>query len=73
MGVSLTSEQAAALTHDIVWMENAVVNGETVLVPVLYLANANNRLAANGGLVQGSDVTLSASLPSVATSSTSAP
>ncbi|WP_256662999.1 hemagglutinin repeat-containing protein [Pseudomonas sp. 91RF] len=58
VGVSLTSEQVAALTHDIVWMENAEVNGEQVLVPVLYLANANNRLAANGALIQGKDVTL---------------
>ncbi|EJL96298.1 hemagluttinin repeat protein, partial [Pseudomonas sp. GM102] len=58
LGVSLTSEQVAALTHDIVWMENAEVNGEKVLVPVLYLANANNRLAANGALIQGNDVTL---------------
>ncbi|WP_245222849.1 DUF637 domain-containing protein, partial [Pseudomonas gingeri] len=58
LGVSLTSEQVAALTHDIVWMENQTVNGEPVLVPVLYLANANNRLAANGALVQGKDMTL---------------
>ncbi|MGF6362632.1 filamentous hemagglutinin [Pseudomonas frederiksbergensis] len=58
LGVSLTSEQVAALTHDIVWMENAEVNGEQVLVPVLYLANANNRLADNGALIQGRDVTL---------------
>nr|WP_256662578.1 MULTISPECIES: hemagglutinin repeat-containing protein [unclassified Pseudomonas] len=58
LGVSLSSEQVAALTHDIVWMENVEVNGEQVLVPVLYLANANNRLAANGALIQGSDVTL---------------
>ncbi|WP_259696203.1 hemagglutinin repeat-containing protein, partial [Pseudomonas brassicacearum] len=58
LGVSLTSEQVAALTHDIVWMKNVEVNGEQVLVPVLYLANANNRLAANGALIQGSDVTL---------------
>ncbi|NWE49692.1 hemagglutinin repeat-containing protein, partial [Pseudomonas gingeri] len=58
LGVTLTSEQVAALTHDIVWMENATVNGEQVLVPVLYLANANNRLAANGALIQGSDVTV---------------
>ncbi|NWD48162.1 hemagglutinin repeat-containing protein [Pseudomonas gingeri] len=58
LGVSLTSEQVAALTHDIVWMENQTVNGEQVLVPVLYLANANNRLAANGALIQGDDVTL---------------
>jgi filamentous hemagglutinin len=58
VGVSLTAEQVAALTHDIVWMENEVVDGQTVLVPVLYLANANNRLAPNGALIQGSDVTL---------------
>ncbi|TWC13361.1 MULTISPECIES: hemagglutinin repeat-containing protein [unclassified Pseudomonas] len=56
--MSLTSEQVAALTHDIVWMENAEVNGEQVLVPVLYLANANSRLAANGALIQGRDVSL---------------
>ena len=58
LGVSLTAEQVAALTHDIVWMESAVVDGQTVLVPVLYLANANNRLAPDGALIQGSDVTL---------------
>ncbi|WP_123416456.1 hemagglutinin repeat-containing protein [Pseudomonas brassicacearum] len=58
MGVTLTSEQVAALTHDIVWLEEHEVNGEKVLVPVLYLAQANNRLAPNGALVQGGDVTL---------------
>ncbi|MDU9026236.1 S-layer family protein, partial [Pseudomonas corrugata] len=58
LGVSLTGEQVAALTHDIVWMESQTVNGQQVLVPVLYLANANHRLAANGALIQGSDVTL---------------
>ena len=35
VGVSLTSEQVAALTHDIVWMEDQVVDGQHVLVPVL--------------------------------------
>ncbi|SCZ33483.1 MULTISPECIES: DUF637 domain-containing protein [unclassified Pseudomonas] len=58
LGVSLTAEQVAALTHDIVWMETRTVNNEQVLVPVLYLAQANNRLAANGALIQGSDVSL---------------
>ncbi|SDS84781.1 filamentous hemagglutinin [Pseudomonas asplenii] len=58
VGVSLTSEQVAALTHDIVWMEKQVVNGEEVLVPVLYLAQANNRLSPNGALIQGADVNL---------------
>ncbi|WP_417695936.1 hemagglutinin repeat-containing protein [Pseudomonas sp.] len=58
LGVSLTAEQVAALTHDIVWMENRTVNNQQVLVPVLYLAQANNRLAPNGALIQGSDVSL---------------
>ncbi|MDD0994746.1 DUF637 domain-containing protein [Pseudomonas sp. TNT2022 ID1044] len=58
VGVTLTSQQVAALTHDIVWLEAHEVNGEKVLVPVLYLAQANNRLAPNGALIQGGDVTL---------------
>ncbi|UVM64148.1 DUF637 domain-containing protein [Pseudomonas sp. B21-010] len=58
LGVSLTAEQVAALTHDIVWMENRTVNNQQVLVPVLYLAQANHRLAPNGALIQGSDVSL---------------
>ncbi|WP_122316857.1 filamentous hemagglutinin N-terminal domain-containing protein [Pseudomonas cichorii] len=58
VGVSLTSRQVAALTHDIVWLEEHEVNGEKVLVPVLYLAQANNRLAPNGALIAGNDVTL---------------
>ncbi|MGY2374322.1 two-partner secretion domain-containing protein [Pseudomonas sp. SDO524_S393] len=58
VGVTLTPQQVAALTHDIVWMEDQVVNGEHVLVPVLYMAQANNRLTADGALIQGKDVTL---------------
>ena len=58
LGVSLTAEQVAALTHDIVWMEEAEINGQKVLTPVLYLAQANNRLAPNGALIQGQDVSL---------------
>ncbi|WP_225594830.1 hemagglutinin repeat-containing protein [Pseudomonas sp. PDM22] len=58
VGVGLSAEQVAALTHDIVWLEEAEVNGEKVLVPVLYLAQAENRLAPTGALIQGQDVTL---------------
>lgn len=58
VGVSLTSEQVAALTHDIVWMEEREVTGEKVLVPVLYLAQAQDRLAPTGALIQGADVAL---------------
>ncbi|WLI04087.1 hemagglutinin repeat-containing protein [Pseudomonas sp. FP597] len=58
VGVSLTGEQVAALTHDIVWLEEHEVAGEKVLVPVLYLANADQRLASNGALIAGKDVNL---------------
>ncbi|MFC4860100.1 two-partner secretion domain-containing protein [Pseudomonas sp. MAHUQ-62] len=58
VGVGLSAAQVAALTHDIVWLEEHEVNGEKVLVPVLYLAQANNRLAPNGALIQGKDVAL---------------
>ncbi|MFC6693686.1 hemagglutinin repeat-containing protein [Pseudomonas lini] len=58
MGVSLTSQQVAALTHDIVWLEEHEVNGEKVLVPVLYLAQAEGRLGPTGALIAGNDVTL---------------
>src|SRR5690606_17259429 len=52
------AEQVAALTHDIVWMEEREIAGEKVLVPVLYLAQANDRLAPNGALIQGTDLAL---------------
>ncbi|MDG9853111.1 filamentous hemagglutinin N-terminal domain-containing protein [Pseudomonas nitroreducens] len=58
LGVGLSAEQVAALTHDIVWLEEATINGEKVLVPVLYLAQAEGRLAANGALIMGNDLSL---------------
>ncbi|WP_049866946.1 DUF637 domain-containing protein [Pseudomonas brassicacearum] len=58
VGVSLTSQQVAALTHDIVWLEEHEVNGEKVLVPVVYLAQAEGRLGPTGALIAGNDVTL---------------
>ncbi|WP_444439213.1 two-partner secretion domain-containing protein [Pseudomonas sp. A6] len=58
LGVALSAGQVAALTHDIVWLEEAEVNGRKVLVPVLYLAQAEHRLAPNGALIQGQDLAL---------------
>ncbi|WP_374979210.1 hemagglutinin repeat-containing protein [Pseudomonas solani] len=58
LGVSLSAAQVAALTHDIVWLEEHEVNGERVLVPVFYLAQTKGRLAPNGALIHGQDVTL---------------
>ncbi|WP_236211300.1 hemagglutinin repeat-containing protein [Metapseudomonas otitidis] len=57
-GIALSAEQVAALTHDIVWMEEQEVSGQKVLVPVLYLAQAKDRLAPSGALIQGRDVAL---------------
>nr|WP_231740083.1 DUF637 domain-containing protein [Pseudomonas composti] len=58
LGIALSAEQVAALTHDIVWMEEREVQGQKVLVPVLYLAQAEGRLAPGGALIQGRDVAL---------------
>ncbi|WP_178087271.1 DUF637 domain-containing protein [Pseudomonas sp. C27(2019)] len=58
LGISLTGEQVAALTHDIVWLEEREVQGEKVLVPILYLAQATDRVTPTGALIQGRDVAL---------------
>ncbi|WP_330210030.1 two-partner secretion domain-containing protein [Pseudomonas sp. AM4(2022)] len=58
LGVALTEQQVGALTHDIVWMENRVIEGQTVLVPVLYLAQADSRNVRGNSLIQGRDLNL---------------
>lgn len=60
VGVALTAQQVAALTHDIVWMEARQVQGQQVLVPVLYLAQAESRNLRGGSLVQARDINLMA-------------
>ena len=57
VGVSLTKEQIAALTSDIVWLVTENVNGEEVLVPQVYLANLKEKdLTQDGALITGTDV-----------------
>ena len=63
VGLALTPAQIAALSEDIIWLEEAVVNGERVLVPRLYLASAASLEAARstpGGstLSAGLDISL---------------
>ncbi|UYA60266.1 Putative large exoprotein involved in heme utilization or adhesion of ShlA/HecA/FhaA family [Pectobacterium sp. F1-1] len=41
LGVSLTPAQVANLSQSLVWWENIEVNGQTVLAPKLYLAQAD--------------------------------
>jgi len=57
-GIALTTEQTAALTHDIVWLEKQTIGDETVLAPVLYLAQAKDLLTPSGALLQGQDLNL---------------
>ncbi|WP_136069222.1 two-partner secretion domain-containing protein [Modicisalibacter radicis] len=58
VGVGLTADQTAALTHDIVWLENQVVDGRNVLVPVLYLAQVDERDVRGNSLIRGRDIEL---------------
>ncbi|MFJ1219043.1 hemagglutinin repeat-containing protein [Yersinia enterocolitica] len=59
LGTRLSAEQMAALTHNIVLMENREVAGQTVLVPVVYLAGVKpGDLQANGALIAAENITL---------------
>ncbi|MDI2111713.1 beta strand repeat-containing protein [Commensalibacter nepenthis] len=57
-GTALTSEQQAALDEDIVWYVPQVVDGQTVLVPKLYLSPKTDVLA--GAAIKGKDVSITA-------------
>ena len=61
-GVSLTKEQMAALTSDMVWLENTTVTvggrTYTVLYPRVYLKPSSLRLTADGSLVSGDTLTV---------------
>ncbi len=62
VGIALTPEQMAGLTQDIVWMVNATVDGQQVLVPVVYLSAEHAKaLAADGATLAGKNVILTAS------------
>ncbi|KLD63059.1 filamentous hemagglutinin N-terminal domain-containing protein [Dyella japonica] len=62
LGAPLTTGQIAALSSDIVWLVDQVVNGEHVLVPVVYLSKATaDRLKSDGALIAGDTVNVKAS------------
>lgn len=62
VGVALTADQMANLTQDIVWLVSEKVDGQDVLVPVVYLSAANAKsLAANGATIAGKNVILTTS------------
>lgn len=59
VGVALTAEQMANLTTDIVWMVEQEVNGQNVLVPVVYLASVRKgELKPDGALLAGGNIHL---------------
>ncbi|MDD3475734.1 MAG: filamentous hemagglutinin N-terminal domain-containing protein, partial [Sulfurimonas sp.] len=43
LGKAPTAEQLASIDKDIVWMETRIVDGEEVLVPVVYLVDNSNK------------------------------
>ncbi|MDF3114581.1 hemagglutinin repeat-containing protein [Burkholderia sp. BCCIQ04A] len=57
LGASLSAEQVAQLTSNVVLLETRVVDGQSVLVPVVYLAQAS-RQDMNGPLIAGGNVDL---------------
>ncbi|QNB16453.1 filamentous hemagglutinin N-terminal domain-containing protein [Paraburkholderia tropica] len=55
LGMSLTPEQVAALTSNVIIMQTETVNGQQVLVPVVYLAKASQQ-NVNGPLIAATDI-----------------
>ncbi|MDM2736342.1 hemagglutinin repeat-containing protein [Citrobacter sp. Ct235] len=56
-GVALTADQVAQLTGSILWWESATINGQTVMVPKLYLSPKDITLH-NGSVISGNNVQL---------------
>ena len=59
-GVSLTAEQVASLDKSLIWWEAATVNGQTVMVPKVYLSPKDVDMH-DGSVIAGNNVTLSGS------------
>ena len=58
-GVALSKNQINRLTKDIVWMEEKVVEGNRVLVPVVYLASlSSNNLKDGTQIIAGEDIAI---------------
>ncbi|MGF6368103.1 filamentous hemagglutinin [Paraburkholderia sp. RAU6.4a] len=57
LGMALSPEQVAALTSNVVIMQTEVVDGQSVLVPVVYLAQASQQ-NMNGPLIAATDIDL---------------
>ncbi|WP_216609705.1 hemagglutinin repeat-containing protein [Vibrio coralliilyticus] len=51
VGIALSAEQVASLSHDIVWYETIEVNGQSVLAPKLYLAEVTKNHIVSGAQI----------------------
>lgn len=58
-GQEPSAEQLAALTEDIVWMEETVVNGQAVLAPKVYLAASTVAALDSGAVIAARDTRIS--------------
>ncbi|WP_404684814.1 hemagglutinin repeat-containing protein [Raoultella terrigena] len=56
-GVALTADQVAALDHSILWYETATINGQTVMVPKVYLS-PKDVTVQRGSAIGGNNVQL---------------
>lgn len=56
-GVALTAEQIATLEQSMMWWEAATINGETVMIPKLYLS-PKDVTVNNGSVISGNNVQL---------------
>ncbi|WP_353798542.1 hypothetical protein, partial [Enterobacter cloacae] len=65
-GVALTAEQVAALDKSMLWWESATINGQTVMIPKVYLSpkdvtvHSGNNVQLAGGNVINSGSTIAA-------------
>jgi filamentous hemagglutinin family protein len=57
-GVALTKGQINRLTRSMVWMETRKVDGQNLLVPVVYLASEQDLAYDNGALIAGRNVSI---------------
>ncbi|WP_080757537.1 hemagglutinin repeat-containing protein [Burkholderia gladioli] len=57
IGASLSADQVAKLTGNVILMESRVVDGQSVLVPVVYLAQASQQ-NMNGPLIAATNIDL---------------
>ncbi|WP_025121277.1 MULTISPECIES: hemagglutinin repeat-containing protein [unclassified Serratia (in: enterobacteria)] len=58
-GIALTAQQIASLDHSILWWEATSINGQTVMVPKLYLSPKDVTIN-NGSVIAGKNVSLTA-------------